>query len=99
VVEVARQTGNAPSVSLDVYGHVFEERDSGQTVTPAEAINAARSEFDVREEYAEAGEAEGDGSREPTSDQEALLRTRTADPSLPCSGGRNWWQSLATVRK
>ena len=74
--------GNAPSVTLDVYGHVFEERDPSVTVEPAEAIRSARSEFDVREEYAEAEGGEGAESRQPASDKEALLRTRTADPLL-----------------
>jgi integrase len=72
VVEVARQMGNAPSVTLDVYGHVFGDRDSSVTVTPAEAIEGARSEFGVREEYAwVSGEKTADPP-EPASTTEAL---------------------------
>ena len=82
VVEVARQMGNAPSVTLDTYAHVFEERDPSKTRNPAEAIEAARAEFDVREEYAEGEDAEGAEAPKPASDKEALYQTRTDDPLL-----------------
>ena len=82
VPELARQLGNAPSVTLDTYAHVFDDRDGARKRDPAEAIKAARAEFDVRGENAEGdGDAPPEG-RNPASDQEALLRTRTADPLL-----------------
>ena len=82
VVEVARQMGNAPSVTLDTYGHVFDERDPGSRFDPAEAIEAARGEFDVREMYAgERGTTTAE-SVDPAPDNEALFRTRTGDPLL-----------------
>ena len=82
VVEVARQMGNAPSVTLDTYGHVLDDRDRSVTVTPAEAIEGARSEFGVREEYARAsGDVTADPP-EPASTNEALYQTRTDDPLL-----------------
>jgi hypothetical protein len=58
VVEVVRQMGNAPDVTLGTYAHVFEELDPAERVSAAEAIRSAREEFDVREEY-----AEGEGLR------------------------------------
>ena len=74
--------GNAPSVTLDTYGHVFDERDPGSRFDAAEAIEAARGEFVVREMYAgEVGAPTGE-SVYPASDDEALFRTRTGDPLL-----------------
>ena len=85
VPELARQMGNAPSVALDTYAHVFEERDTERVRDPVAAIEAAIAEFDVREEYAEEEDADSVEPRQPASDQEALLRTRTADPLLTIS--------------
>jgi integrase len=82
VVEVARQMGNAPSVTLDTYGHVLEDRDPSVNVTPAEAIEAARSEFGVREEYARASGDVAVDPPGPASTNEALYQTRTDDPLL-----------------
>jgi integrase len=82
VVEVARQMGNAPSVTLDTYGHVLEDRDPSVNVTPAEAIEGARSEFGVREEYARASGDVAVDPPEPASTNEALYQTRTDDPLL-----------------
>jgi hypothetical protein len=44
--------GNTPSVTLDTYGHVFDERIPDSSLDPAEAIEAGQAEFDVREMYA-----------------------------------------------
>jgi hypothetical protein len=88
VVEVARQMGNAPSVTLDAYGHVFDERDAGSRLDPAEAIEAARAEFDVRETYADDGTNADAGHHDPASDNEALYQTRTDDPLLTIEGVR-----------
>ncbi len=49
---------------------------------PAAAIEAARAEFYVRVENAEDVEGAPAEERNPAPDQEALLRTRTADPLL-----------------
>ena len=59
VVEVARQMGNAPDVTLGTYAHVFEELDPADRVSAVEAIRAARGEFDVREMYAETESGRG----------------------------------------
>jgi hypothetical protein len=53
VIGVARQVGNSPDVTLTTYAHVFEGFDPAARVTAADAIEAARAEFDVRGEYAE----------------------------------------------
>jgi hypothetical protein len=82
VVEVARQMGNAPSVTLDTYGHVFDEHEPGSRFDPAEAIEAARAEFDVREMYAGVRGASPSEPVDPASEDEALFRTRTGDPLL-----------------
>ena len=82
VVEVARQMGNAPSVTLDTYGHVFDERDPSCRLDPAESIEAARGAYGVREMYADETLASDAESLHPASAGKALLRTRTADPLL-----------------
>ena len=82
VVEVARQMGNAPSVTLDTYGHAFDEQEPGSRFDPVEAIEAARAEFDVREMYASVRGTSPTESVDPASEDEALFRTRTGDPLL-----------------
>ena len=42
VVEVARQLGNGPEVTLNTYAHIFEELDPAQWLG---AVEAARAEF------------------------------------------------------
>lgn len=78
MVEVARQLGNAPEVTPNVYAHVFEEFDQADRLSATEAIEAARAEFDVREEYAE---TEGDEAESPeaASVNEGDARIRTVD--------------------
>lgn len=61
VVEVARQLGHAPTLTLDTYSHVLDEFDPGEPVSASGAIYAARAEFDVRGAYA--GDLDGEGRR------------------------------------
>ena len=82
VVEVARQMGNAPSVTLDTYAHLFEERNPSRRVDPGAAVQAARERVDVRAVYAEAESLGRVGLPDLVKKLEALLRTRTADPLL-----------------
>jgi len=95
VLEVARQLGNSPDVTLTTYAHVFEEFEPAARVTAGDAIEAARGEFDVRGEYAEAVDADGDNHHDPASMLKADARTRTGDPfitshvGLACGGSRN----------
>jgi integrase len=80
VVEVARQMGNAPDVTLGTYAHVFEELDPAERLSAAEAIRAAREEFDVRGMYA------GDWSGEAEEVADAVLGlkpTRGFEPRTP----------------
>jgi integrase len=46
VVEVAREAGHSPTMTLDVYSHVFEELDPAERVSAEDQILAAR-EADV----------------------------------------------------
>ena len=82
MIEVARQVGNSPDVTLTTYAHVFEEFNPAARLSAIEAIEAARAEFDVRGEYAEPeedGDAEGG---DLASMLEADARTRTGDPFI-----------------
>ena len=81
-VEVARQVGNSPTVTLDTYAHVFEEFDPADRLPAEAAIWAAREEFDVRGEYAAPEASEGTDSAEAASELEADARIRTADPFI-----------------
>ena len=80
VVEVARQMGNAPDVTLGTYAHVFEELDPAERVSAETAVRAAREEFDVRGEYAEGDGGEVVETAEPAPILEADAGTRTPDP-------------------
>ena len=82
VVEVARQMGNAPDVTLTTYAHVFEELDPTKRLPAAEAIGCARSELEVRGEYAELEGLEGDGAADAVALAEADGETRTPDPII-----------------
>jgi hypothetical protein len=42
VVDVARQAGHSPTMTLDVYAHVFDEFDPGERVSAEEEIRRAR---------------------------------------------------------
>ena len=42
VVDVARQAGHAPTMSLNTYAHVFEEFDPDDRVSAEERIERAR---------------------------------------------------------
>ena len=49
VVEVARQAGHAPTMTLDTYAHLFDERDGGQPTSAEHLIRAARAAERVTE--------------------------------------------------
>ena len=42
VIEVARQAGHSPTMSIDTYGHVFDEASGVEGSSAEEAIIAAR---------------------------------------------------------
>lgn len=82
VVEVARQMGNAPDVTLTTYAHVFEELDPAERVSAVEAIRAARVEFDVREMYAEAETGEDAEALNPHEYKKPTPGLEPGTPSL-----------------
>ena len=45
VVEVARQAGHAPTMTLDTYAHLFDEHEGGDRIPAADRIRAARAQF------------------------------------------------------
>ncbi len=81
-VEVARQLGNSPAVTLDTYSHVFEELDPAQRLSGEDMIRAARAEIEVRGEYAGDQEDGGNETADAASPIEADARIRTADPFI-----------------
>ena len=47
VVEVARQAGHSPTMTLDVYAHVFDEFDIAERVSAEDQIRQARRDVSV----------------------------------------------------
>jgi integrase len=47
VVEVARQAGHSPTMTLDVYAHVFDEFDIAERVSAEDQITQARRDVSV----------------------------------------------------
>lgn len=43
VLDVARQAGHSPTMTLNVYGHVFDEWDPAERLTAEERVRAARA--------------------------------------------------------
>lgn len=74
--------GHPRTLALDPYSHVFEEFEPRERVTATEAIQTARAEFDVREEYAAADAAEEDEASVAASILEADAEIRTPDPFI-----------------
>jgi integrase len=48
IIEVARQAGHSPTMTLDTYGHVFDELEDAEPVTAEELIRAARAGDETR---------------------------------------------------
>ena len=80
IVEVARQAGHSPTMTLDTYGHVFAELERAEKVSAEAEIRRARDEL-VPVSYLEEGLVE-DGRAETPANKQAQHRTRTDDPFL-----------------
>jgi integrase len=48
IIEVARQLGHSPTMTLEVYAHVFDEFDPAERMSAEEAIRTARDEVGAR---------------------------------------------------
>jgi integrase len=48
IIDVARQAGHSPTLTLDTYGHVFDELEDAEPVTAEELIRQARATNDSR---------------------------------------------------
>ncbi len=69
VVDVARQAGHSPTMTLDVYGHVFDEFDPADRVPADEQIRRAREETDVSEKCPSDAAAEAETQETPANPQ------------------------------
>lgn len=76
IVDVARQAGHSPTMTLDVYGHVFDEFDPANGIPAAEQIRRAR-ETDVSKKDPPAETAE------PTGKPQKTLRAPSSSPRSP----------------
>ena len=81
-VDVAAQIGNSTETTLKTYVHVFEEFDPAHRVTAVEAIEAAREEFDVRGEHADAVEDADAKACKPASTRKPTRGLEPRTPSL-----------------
>jgi hypothetical protein len=75
VVEVARQAGHAPTMTLDTYAHVMADVDGSDRVSAEASIRAAR-EAEVSESVRLVARTRRRAPKPPRSRQ-ARLRTRT----------------------
>ena len=81
VVEVTRQAGHAPTMTLDAYAHLFDEPDGGRTTSAEHVIRAARAAETVR--FVSASRLRTClRDTKPLEIRRALCRTRTDDPFL-----------------
>jgi integrase len=81
VVEVARQMGNSPEVTLSTYAHVFDEMGPDH-IDAETAIRAARAAQSGRSEDPEPGGPTLANGRDLVLSDEADARIRTADPFI-----------------
>jgi len=81
VVEVARQMGNSPEVTLSTYAHVYDEMGPDH-IDAERSIRAARDALSGRSENAEPSGPTSAGGQDVAPALEALSRTRTVDPLL-----------------
>jgi integrase len=80
VVEVARQLGHSPTMTLDTYGHVFEEFEGSERLSAEEQIRRARDKL-VSVLCPPAGPNRR-GKNKPPAKREADARIRTGDPFI-----------------
>ena len=73
VIDVARQAGHSPTMTLDVYGHVFDEFDPADRVPADEQIRRAR---DVSEKCPSDAAAEADDHENPANPQRPRIFPR-----------------------
>jgi hypothetical protein len=78
VVEVARQAGHAPTMTLATYAHPIADLDGGERMSAEAAIRAAREGGGVRKVCASAV-SEGQWSRKPPCLRDGRWWTRTTD--------------------
>jgi len=81
VVEVARQMGNSPEVTLSTYAHVFDEMGPDH-IDAEQSIRAARAAQSGRSEDAEPTRPTLPGGSDMALSAEADARIRTADPFI-----------------
>jgi hypothetical protein len=91
VVEVAREAGHAPTMTLATYAHVIANLDGGERVPAEASIRAAREA-----EVSPSGGAAACRERKPQRSQHGRSRTRTWDLFISESRGRNrcWMRAI-----
>jgi integrase len=82
VVEVARQAGHAPTMTLDTYAHVFAEADGGERVPAEVAIRQAR-EAEVSGKCPSGPRTANDGAETLGVLGEPSIGLEPMTPSLP----------------
>ncbi len=85
VVEVASQASHAPTMTLDTYADLFDERDADRPTSAEHLIRLARAAESVTEVSVlcpRPNLTPAPGTQTPWKSIEALCRTRTDDPFL-----------------
>ena len=80
VVEVARQLGHSPTMTLDTYGHVFEEFEGSERVSAEEQIRRARNK--LVSVFCPPASPKKPGPKKTPANRKADARIRTGDPFI-----------------
>ena len=78
IIEVARQLGHSPTMTLNTYGHVFDEFEGGERVSAEPRIRAARDEL-VSVWCPSAGRGSTPTVQKPAPRADGAYRDRTGD--------------------
>ena len=70
IIEVARQAGHSPTMTLDTYGHIFDELEDAEPVTAEELIRAARAGDENGATQVRTSSSESSSSSEQTNPAE-----------------------------
>ena len=78
IIEVARQLGHAPTMTLNTYGHVFDEFLGGEPMSAEAEIRAARDKL-VSVLCPPHGQGPSEIRRGPALEADGAYRDRTGD--------------------
>ena len=82
IIDIARQAGHSPTMTLDVYSHVFDEFDIAERVTAEDQIAQARRDVS--------------GLCPPVSDKAEMQQETPDDDFAGVGASRSWFRAALT---